>query len=211
MSNDIASTVLVFSKYSSHCKKLLTFINSNPHSLYTDPLIKLSLLCIDNEDVRRKIKSNDKIQIDKVPTILVVKTDGVVLKFEGRKCVEFVVDIYNQLNPPPIQQPIHQVKKNTPPVQHFVEEDEEDEDEEEVVQIKKPTKSTKKIKKTTNTPIEDLVIEDVDNDNDDRNDNNNMNNNNMNKNGDIGSKVNESTKSTGIMALAADMQKNRGK
>ena len=203
MSNDIASTVLVFSKYSSHCKKLLTFINSNPHSLYTDPLIKLSLLCIDNEDVRRKIKSNDKIQIDKVPTILVVKTDGVVLKFEGRKCVEFVVDIYNQLNPPPIQQPIHQVKKNAPPVQHFVEEDEEDEDEEEVVQIKKQTKSTKKIKKT---PIEDLVIEDVDNDNDDRN-----NNNNMNKNGDIGSKVNESTKSTGIMALAADMQKNRGK
>jgi hypothetical protein len=209
MSNDIASTVLAFSKYSSHCKKLLTFINSNPHSLYTDPLIKLSLLCIDNEDIRRKIKSNDKIQIDKVPTILVVKTDGVVLKFEGRKCVEFVVDIYNQLNPPPIQHPIQQVKKNAPPVQHFAEEDEEDEeDEEEVVQIKKPTKSTKKTKKTTNTPIEDLVIEDVDNDNDDRNDNNN---NNMNKNGDIGSKVNESTKSTGIMALAADMQKNRGK
>ena len=33
----------------------------------------------------------------------------------------------------------------------------------------------------------------------------------MSKNGDIGSKINESTKSTGIMALAADMQKNRGK
>ena len=207
MSNDISSTVLVFSKYSSHCKKLLTFINSNPHSLYTDPLIKLNLLCIDNEDVRKKIKNNEKIQVDKVPSILVVKTDGVVLKFEGRKCVEFIVDVYNQLNPPPIQQQVHQ--KNTPPapVQHFVEDD-EDEDEEEVVQIKKPTKPTKKTKKTTNTPIEDLVIEDVDNDND--NDRNN-DDNNMSKNGDIGSKINESTKSTGIMALAADMQKNRGK
>ena len=204
MSNDISSTVLVFSKYSSHCKKLLTFINSNPHSLYTDPLIKLNLLCIDNEDVRKKIKNNEKIQVDKVPSIFVVKTDGVVLKFEGRKCVEFIVDVYNQLNPPPIQQQVHQ--KNTPPapVQHFVEEDDE-EDEEEVVQIKKPTKPTKKTK-TTNTPIEDLVIEDVDNDNDRNNDDNNMS-----KNGDIGSKVNESTKSTGIMALAADMQKNRGK
>ena len=200
MSNDISSTVLVFSKYSSHCKKLLTFINSNPHSLYTDPLIKLNLLCIDNEDVRKKIKNNEKIQVDKVPTIFVVKTDGVVLKFEGRKCVEFIVDVYNQLNPPPIQQQVHQ--KNAPPVQNFVEED-EDEDEEEVVQIKKPTKPTKK---TTNTPIENLVIEDVDNDNDRNNDDNNMS-----KNGDIGSKVNESTKSTGIMALAADMQKNRGK
>ena len=98
MSNDISSTVLVFSKYSSHCKKLLTFINSNPHSLYTDPLIKLNLLCIDNEDVRKKIKNNEKIQVDKVPSIFVVKPFPSRVALLCVTCIIFVdISIFQKL------------------------------------------------------------------------------------------------------------------
>ena len=78
---NFVKSVLIYSKYSQHCKKLLDIIqNSNVD------FSELQTLCIDNEKIRNRIKSNKLLEISCVPCLLNLYQNGTVEKFETTDC-----------------------------------------------------------------------------------------------------------------------------
>ena len=82
--------VILFSKYSSACKKFNdTIINSNLG-------IDFKLLCIDNKKIRDKIISpNNTIDIKNVPCLLIINND-IIDKYEGQDSFIWLNDIILQ-------------------------------------------------------------------------------------------------------------------
>ena len=65
---------LIFSKFSTQCHHLITNL---------PPTLPFNKVCIDNETVRNTVLNDGIINLQFVPTILVLKSDGVVEKYEG--------------------------------------------------------------------------------------------------------------------------------
>lgn len=97
---DSQFSVLLFSKYSDNCKKLFEYIKA---SKIDENILaqKLKLLCIDNENLREIISSDDKLEIKVVPTILSVYANGSVEKFEADHVFSWINNLINNLNPNP--------------------------------------------------------------------------------------------------------------
>jgi hypothetical protein len=152
-------SVLLYSEYSSHCKKILKMVQEYP--LDFNKAIGLNTLCIDNENVRKRIAKSKNIKINTVPCILVIYDDGGVEKYEGSTAFGWLEEVITKLSPPP-QPQIPQLPQipQMPPM-------EEEIDEEVVEEVKRPPpkkqappkrqppKSTKK-----ETMIDDLDSED---------------------------------------------------
>ena len=119
--------VLLYSKYSPHSVNLLNYISSAPINL--SHTIGLNMLCIDNEDVRNRIKNTKAIQISVVPSVLVVYPTGGVEKYEGVNAFKWIEETITGLLPTPPPQP--KIKEEEP-------EEEEEIEEEEVVVESKP-------------------------------------------------------------------------
>ena len=83
--------LLLYSKYSPSCKKLLDLLKDKP-------INDLQMLCIDNESVRQRITSG-KITINFVPCMLFFNVNGVVEKFEGDICFRWIEDIISKAYP----------------------------------------------------------------------------------------------------------------
>jgi hypothetical protein len=109
------TTVFIHSKYSESCRKLLDIIQQCKVDFNF-----IQLLCIDNEDVRRRIKQNEKIKVEVVPCILSIYQGGNVEKFDGEYAFAWVQDIIQRLTPPEIIpipiQPVLPPKKVIKPV-----------------------------------------------------------------------------------------------
>lgn len=97
--------VLVHSKYSPKCVKLLEALASSPINLRTT--IGLTTMCIDNEAVRKRISASDTLRILTVPTLLIVYKDGGVEKYEGNRLIEWIDETVRTVMTS--LQPIHQV------------------------------------------------------------------------------------------------------
>ena len=89
-------SVLVFSKYSQNCKRLLDTISNSGVNFSN-----LQLLCIDNDKVRQRILENDQFNITVVPSILCVYSNGNVEAYEGSNAFNWVHEIITQLTPTP--------------------------------------------------------------------------------------------------------------
>lgn len=87
--------ILVYSKYSPHCTKLLDIINNSSTDL--KQYINLQPLCIDNKTTRNRIKLNNKIEILYVPCILHIFPTGIVEKYDGDKAFLWLNNILNQI------------------------------------------------------------------------------------------------------------------
>lgn len=61
----------------------------------------LQALCIDNENVRRRIRQNRSIEITTVPCILTIYSDGGVEKYEGAHSFRWIEEVINRFAPPP--------------------------------------------------------------------------------------------------------------
>ncbi len=109
-----SNVVLLYSKYSPNCKILM----DNVKMAGVDFIFPL---CIDNQEVRNKIKSS-RYSISTVPCLLVVYGTGSVEKFEGNTAHSWVDSLLARLRPPPPPQKIVSFKE--------IDEDDEDEDEE---------------------------------------------------------------------------------
>ena len=84
--------ILFYSKYSSKCSTIKNTIATYP--LYFK---YLDTVCIDNHKVRDSIlKSTTKIKLTVVPTILIVRDDGVVEQQEGDDAFKWVQDIIQE-------------------------------------------------------------------------------------------------------------------
>ena len=83
--------VLLFSKYSNTCKKLMDTINNGKLNM------NFNYLCIDNKDVRNRITTSSEIDIKNVPCLLVInEQSGSIDKYEGQDSFIWVNDIIQQ-------------------------------------------------------------------------------------------------------------------
>lgn len=124
-------SLYIYSKYSSNCKKLSTLINQSGLDF------NLQMLCIDNDQVRQRIKNNKQLDIKSVPCILRFFPNGSVEKYEGSDAFNWVGTIVEQFKPPPEQMP--------PPRETFREAPREElrEEPQEAPQYKNPSTQSK--------------------------------------------------------------------
>jgi hypothetical protein len=94
-------SVLIFSKYSPNCKKLFDMVSSSGIDFDRTIGNKLQLLCIDNEQVRKRIKANGQIDVTTVPCILSIFANGGVEKYDGGHAFAWVENLIVKFAPPP--------------------------------------------------------------------------------------------------------------
>lgn len=75
------NTIILYSKYSNSCTKLIQMLNSYPVDLESN--LNLSLVCIDNENIRKQILRSKNIKINTVPCLLFISTNGEVNLYEN--------------------------------------------------------------------------------------------------------------------------------
>lgn len=104
--------LLIYSKFSSHCKEFIELITALPN-------INLNFLCIDNPKTRNRILQDKHLNITKVPTLLIVsEIAGVLQKFEGNQAFIYLKTVLTPL-PTSVQTP------STPPIKEEIEHKEE--------------------------------------------------------------------------------------
>ncbi len=84
--------ILLISKYSQHCHKLLEFLKTNN----LIQALHLNIICIDNENIRKRIK-NSEIDIKNVPCLLSIVDKIRVEKFEGDELNKWISFHYGQV------------------------------------------------------------------------------------------------------------------
>ena len=105
-------SVLLYSNYSPHSKKLMNIIESSPDFIQ---LTNLQYLCVDNSRVRERIEKSNNMRVDTVPCILLVYSDGGIEKYDGShafRWVEEIITKYVTPPPPPTPTPPPPPKEN---------------------------------------------------------------------------------------------------
>jgi len=95
-------SVLIYSKYSNNCKTMLETIQNS--GVDFPNIVKLQLLCIDNEKIRHRIQSNKQIDVKTVPCILSIYSNGNVEKYDGDHVFKWVNGVIDQMNPKPTKE-----------------------------------------------------------------------------------------------------------
>lgn len=81
--------VMIYSKYSPSCDKLLQLIN---------PVLDFRKICIDNNNVRQLVLTDPKnYNIRQVPCILVFYSNGVMNKYEGEEAFRWAHDTIEKM------------------------------------------------------------------------------------------------------------------
>ena len=115
ITDDNVINVVVYSKFSQASTKLIGMIDKNP------PLKQNThLLCIDNEEVRKRIVKSQKLNIKHVPCIMRLhESTGYVESFEGEKAFSLVNTYYIEYleRQQAQQQPIQSYQPQTQPLQ----------------------------------------------------------------------------------------------
>ena len=96
--------------------KLMTSLSTCPVDLGS--IVGLNPVCIDNQDVRKRLLKNGKIEISAVPCILLVYRSGEVEKYEGNDAFQWIEETINKYAPPQSPETPPQIF-NPPPPQIF--------------------------------------------------------------------------------------------
>lgn len=115
ITDDNVINVVVYSKFSQASTKLIGMIDKNP------PLKQNThLLCIDNEEVRKRIVKSQKLNIKHVPCIMRLhENTGYVESFEGEKAFSLVNTYYIEYLERQQSQPQPQLQSYQPPQQQY--------------------------------------------------------------------------------------------
>ena len=84
------SSILLYSKYSNHCKNFNELLEKSNLDI---PFIPL---CIDNKKIRQQIQSNTKIVVNSVPCIINLYNNGSVELYEADQAFFLLNDIISQ-------------------------------------------------------------------------------------------------------------------
>ena len=144
--------VLLYSKYSPMSSKLMTALSTCPVDLSTT--VGIRPVCIDNEDIRRQILKDKKIEINSVPCVLIAYNTGNVEKYEGSNAFEWIEETVSKFMPRPIPQPQIQPQQIHQPQQQIHQPQQQIHEE--------PKAENQKIKKKVvkkETTMEDLGID----------------------------------------------------
>ena len=103
--------ILLYSKYSSNSKKLIDYISNSNVDLVN--FLKLHTICVDNEEIRKKIIKCTHIGINSVPSLLLTYQDGRLEKYDGLNIFSWFQEIIEKIiksqhiNKPPVIQNQH--------------------------------------------------------------------------------------------------------
>jgi hypothetical protein len=87
--NESHMTVIMYSKFSKSCSMMLELLDKIPSFKHT-------LLCVDNEDIRKRVISDSKLTITEVPCLFrIYDQTGYVESFEGERAFAIVNAHYN--------------------------------------------------------------------------------------------------------------------
>jgi hypothetical protein len=92
--------VLLHSKYSSNCKKLLQTIDQYG--------LKIDTLCVDNEKVRKRVVKSKNVPVKVVPCILLGFPGGTIEKYDGEHAFEWITKVIGNINSSKPQRPTQQ-------------------------------------------------------------------------------------------------------
>ena len=147
--------------------KLMTALSECPIDLGST--VGLNPVCIDNQDIRKRLLKNGKIEVSAVPCVLIVYRTGEVEKYEGNAAFQWIDEAVSKYAPPPpppkneIRSPPPQKKeasvKRRPVIEKYEEEEEEEIEYISAPEPPKKVKHTQKSKKQT-TSVDDLSFED---------------------------------------------------
>lgn len=156
---DIKFSILLYSKYSKYSKEFISILEQSSTNIVETFNIKL--LCIDNENIRKKILNSKQIDIQTVPCLLIIYQDGGVEKYEDLKAFQWLENIIQQLSHVVSQNPVssQEIQKSPTYEEQIVEEKVEENDNSQPPPQKKNKKVIKKKPNQTTTPIEDLDSE----------------------------------------------------
>lgn len=87
------TTILFYSKYSACCTKLLDILEQS--DIDVKDVFDTNMICVDNKNVKNRIRSNKELGITKVPVILRIMDDGNVEKYEGAQAFQWVIEVVN--------------------------------------------------------------------------------------------------------------------
>lgn len=85
--------ILLFSNYSSACKKLR-------QGLKDEYLSHFKPVCVDNEQIRSLLLESSNIQVERVPCLLHVFADGTVAKYEAEDAFRWIANFVSRLGKP---------------------------------------------------------------------------------------------------------------
>jgi hypothetical protein len=86
--------VFVYSHYSQASMNCDKIIKSLP------PDVKFNYLCVDNPENRKIILNDSTLDINMVPCLLIVNTlDGRITKYDGKKCLDYLLQYKKQQTP----------------------------------------------------------------------------------------------------------------
>ena len=96
--------ILFFSKYSNLSEKFLNMIKNYPKNIIE--VLNISTVCIDNENIRKRILKSKNIKIQSVPSLLIITNSGEISLFENQTLFEWFneqikTNVELQLPPPP--------------------------------------------------------------------------------------------------------------
>ena len=170
-------SILMYSKYSQQCIKVIELINKGNFLEAT----KLKLVCIDNEKIRKRVLKSKKIKVNSVPCMLLFFSNGNVEKHDGVNLFNWVYSTIEKINPSIREQPIiqqNQMRKSVDTKKQKINEtitqiDEllsDEEEEEEVVEVlvkkhkspelnRKPPRGIKSSSDTSKKDISTLAAE----------------------------------------------------
>ncbi len=112
---ELQYSILLFSKYSPQCKKFIDMISNSGVNFSN-----LKSVCIDNEQVRKRVLSNKQFNIKIVPSVLLIYSNGNVETYEGVNAFNWAGGIIQQFSPPPQQvPPQQQYQSPLPPQQQY--------------------------------------------------------------------------------------------
>jgi hypothetical protein len=114
MKMELQYSILLFSKYSPQCKKFIDMISNSGVNFSN-----LKSVCIDNEQVRKRVLSNKQFNIKIVPSVLLIYSNGNVETYEGVNAFNWAGGIIQQFSPPPQQVPPQQQYQSLPPQQQY--------------------------------------------------------------------------------------------
>ena len=83
--------IILYSKYSNASTNLIKMINSYHVDLQT--ILNISLVCVDNESIRKQILNCPKIKINSVPSLLLVLSSGDISLFENN---DKILELYEK-------------------------------------------------------------------------------------------------------------------
>ena len=147
--------VILFSKYSSACKKFMDTVNTGNLNL------NFNYLCVDNKEIRERIVSSTEIDIKQVPCLLVINEQtGSIDKYEGQDSFIWVNDIIQQKQKQLLEEQMKQQALLQQQMQQQMQQQQQ-------IQMKKMAvrevdESVKPIKKLKSSSKKKTMIEDID-------------------------------------------------